>query len=354
VKKKSIYLILAFAMLFSACSTDLDVTGDWKETMVVYGLLDQGKDTQYIKINKAFLGQGDAMQFAQVKDSVQFVNALTVQLQRIKNGLATGAPILLSPTNMPKNDGAFYSGSQANAIYSFSSLANPIYSDSQYKLTIVNNETGNVVTAQTPLLDTIKLVKPQTVPYYDFYFIQPGQPNWPFLVEWQSAKNGRLYQLNVRFNYREYYDYDSDAIIDDSADKKMDWPFSAATAGTLNGGENMTVSFPGQQFLKEIGYRVTSNPDVYRRKALMVDLLITGGADDLNTFINVNQPSTGLIQERPEFTNVSNGLGIFSARYSRPPMSRKMQATSLDSLSGGQYTCTLKFYNSIGAWTGCN
>jgi len=46
--------ITAGTLLLSACSTDLDVIGDYKETMIVYGLLDQAQDTQYVKINKAF------------------------------------------------------------------------------------------------------------------------------------------------------------------------------------------------------------------------------------------------------------------------------------------------------------
>ncbi len=53
-------------MCFSACSTKLDVTGNYKETMVVYGLLDQSQPKQYIKVNKAFLGEGNAFSYAQV------------------------------------------------------------------------------------------------------------------------------------------------------------------------------------------------------------------------------------------------------------------------------------------------
>ena len=54
VKKNLLYIFAATIVLFSACSTDLDVNGEWKETMIVYGLLDQAQPKQYIKINKAF------------------------------------------------------------------------------------------------------------------------------------------------------------------------------------------------------------------------------------------------------------------------------------------------------------
>ena len=42
---------------------------------------------------------------------------------------------------------------------------------------------------------------------------------------------------------------------------------------------------------------------------------MTVGTTDLETYINVNQPITGIVQERPSFTNINNGLGLFSSRY---------------------------------------
>ena len=64
-------------MLFSACETDFDVNAEWEETTVVYGLLDagEGKETQKIKISKAFLGNMDAYQMAQYADSINFDTA---------------------------------------------------------------------------------------------------------------------------------------------------------------------------------------------------------------------------------------------------------------------------------------
>jgi hypothetical protein len=31
--------------------------------------------------------------------------------------------------------------------------------------------------------------------------------------------------------------------------------------------------------------------------------------------MKVNGPSTSLVQDRPEFTNIENGIGLFSSRY---------------------------------------
>ena len=40
------------------------------------------------------------------------------------------------------------------------------------------------------------------------------------------------------------------------------------------------------------------------------------GSEDLETYINVNKPITGIVQQRPQFTNITNGVGLFSSRLS--------------------------------------
>ena len=33
--------------------------------------------------------------------------------------------------------------------------------------------------------------------------------------------------------------------------------------------------------------------------------------------MEVNEPSSSIIQERPEYTNIVNGIGLFSCRYNK-------------------------------------
>ena len=65
------FLLLLLPVLFS-CNKELKVNANWKDVTVVYGLLDQTADTTFIKVTKAFLGEGNALQFAQVPDSSNY------------------------------------------------------------------------------------------------------------------------------------------------------------------------------------------------------------------------------------------------------------------------------------------
>ena len=96
-------------------------------------------------------------------------------------------------------------------------------------------------------------------------------------------------------------------------------------------------------FIKYIGATISDDPTVIARIPGKIDLLLTSGADDLSRFIDINKPSTGLIQERPAYTNVTEGLGIFSARYNKYPYSRSLSGETRSELLNGTYTKHLKF-----------
>jgi hypothetical protein len=349
VKKKLSILTLASTILLSACSTDLDVMGDWKETMIVYGLLDQSQSKQYIKINKAFLGEGNAIEYAQIKDSVQFTNALSVTLKRIRNGSEIRTYTLQPDNTIPKDPGTFYSGSQSTAIYSFNSTgADALNDDSQYKLVIRNNETSTEVTAQTPLIHDLEpLIKPASgAAVASLITVGSATNTIIYNVTFNSSVNTSLYQVVVRLMYKDSTDT---GVRNDS----IDWILSQKETPDFNGGDLMDFSFKGQDYMRYLGSVMSTYPGLYARIPGNLKIIVIGAADELNTYINVNKPSTGIIQEKPEYTNITNGLGIFSARIMQTKFDKPLSATTRDTLSLGRYTRCLRFIGPAGIPT-CN
>jgi hypothetical protein len=74
-----------------------------------------------------------------------------------------------------------------------------------------------------------------------------------------------------------------------------------------------------------------------------IDLQLTAGSDDLATYISVSQPSNSIVQDKPFFSNVSGGAGVFASRaqYARPNLN--ISNNSLDSLVYSRKTCKLHF-----------
>ena len=64
MKKLLSIAALGSILMFSSCETDIDVNADYQDITVVYGLVNPNDTNHYIKINKAFLGEGSALDLA--------------------------------------------------------------------------------------------------------------------------------------------------------------------------------------------------------------------------------------------------------------------------------------------------
>ena len=67
--------LVPFAMilmaLFTACENEVYINAEYKETIVIYGLLDPQDSIQYIKVNKAYLNENiGALEAAKISDSL--------------------------------------------------------------------------------------------------------------------------------------------------------------------------------------------------------------------------------------------------------------------------------------------
>ena len=79
----------------------------------------------------------------------------------------------------------------------------------------------------------------------------------------------------------------------------------------------MNQKITGEEFFNFIANSVSSDNTVNRR-VNNLDLLFSVGSSDLATYITLKEPPTGIVQERPIFTNIdSNGIGLFSCRYNK-------------------------------------
>src|SRR5678815_4548066 len=147
---KKLLILLALPLVLVSCSTDFDTTADYKEIMVAYGLLNQYDSKHYIKVNKAFLGEGNALVMAEQKDSINYPDILDVTLDKIDNGSVTASYVLHYDTAVLKEPGVFNNPFQV--LYRLDSTVLSV--NSQYKLKIHNRVTGVEATSQSCLLYT--------------------------------------------------------------------------------------------------------------------------------------------------------------------------------------------------------
>ena len=296
------YLFFLFIILFSSCETDFDVNAQWEDVTIVYGLIDPNIEDQLIKINKAFLGQGDALQMASIADSSNYnPSDLHVKIHRIRqqafNQYDTLSSVTLNDTILDKDDGLF--STDNNIIYTFKKPSSFYNTNSLYTLEIINLISGHKVTSQTEIINTFSFESLN--PSFEWGLYNGDLPDSLKFrtknIEWQPSTNGVIYQLDIVINYIENND-------------TINLPWSQPLVEYTSG--NMSLKIKGDQFFQFLTTNLTNNTP---KQFLNLDLVMTVGSDDLKTYINVNKPFSGIVQERPVFSNINNGVGLFSSRF---------------------------------------
>ena len=324
--KKLTFLFLLSSILFSSCETDFTVNADWKEVTVVYGLLDQSQEKQYIRINKAFLGNENAYVMASVADSINYnPNNLEVKIEKLSASGNVLATKILTDTIMFKEDGLF--SVEENIIYVFD-IDNFLNEEKEYKLTITNKISGNIISSQTKLIYNLSLMSAFNNSAYKMGFYSQTGDFSNTTIEWTHSKNAAIYQMTLFVSYTEY---GADTIV-----KTVQKVYPIIE---YDGNPNMSQQITGEEFFNLLAYNIPSSTTVNRR-INNLDILFSVGTADLNTYINLNEPPTGIVQERDLFTNIDSGIGLFTARYNKmqeniflTTTTKEAIATHLDSLN---------------------
>ena len=80
-------------------------------------------------------------------------------------------------------------------------------------------------------------------------------------------------------------------------------------------GSPLSSVLKGESFVNTLEREITNYSTLKERELDHVKLLFSVGSEDLYTYISINQPFEGIVQERPIFTNINNGIGLFGSRY---------------------------------------
>jgi hypothetical protein len=308
MRLKSI-LLSAFAgvLLFSACDNEVDINADWKDVPVVFGLLDVDSTEQFIRISRVFLGEGDALAFAQTQDSLYYKDGdIVAKVSEFINGNETRNWILDRRTDIAKDTGIFASPGQV--LYSFEVPSNnKLKTNAEYFLSVVNNKSGNELTGKTKLVRKVNVATPSQFSQTANIF-----PQQKTFVKWTSSENGRLYEVFLKFIYREY----PDGLPQNVTRKEVSINLGRLTATNDAGGEELQREIDNKEIYQTLASFISpatpENPML--RFADSLYFVVNAADEDLYTYLNVNQPSNTIAQERPQFTNIVNGLGLFASR----------------------------------------
>lgn len=298
-------LMLLASLLFgaSACNNDINTNADYKEIMIVYGLLnvkDTGNISHYVRVNRAFLTQNQsALDVAKVLDTSYF-NAIEVKIDEFDgSGQYKTTYILKQDRSVAKDSGIF--ASEPNVVFSFKANLNADY---LYKLTVTNKTTGKTATSETSLVHDPTLGSPSSITTK--YLIDTAKN---LVLVWTGGKNSKVHDLTMRFYWNEY-DMATNQLL--ASNLYIDWPMVQDKDISVAGTVRSNVS--GGNFYTFLAGKIPVKQGIYRQ-AQKIDFIYWAADDEFDLYRKVNQPGVGIVQKKPEYTNISNGnFGLFASR----------------------------------------
>ena len=148
-------ILLAAGTLLRQCKP-VDLTADYKDITVSYGILNIKDPVHYFKIYRGYLTDGNAYEAAGEWDNIYYpVDSIEVRFEEYENGTLLRSAVLDTTTAVPKDEGDFHNPKQL--LY---------YSDWQldpervYRLAIKRHTSGDEIYAQTIMVGNFSVRRP--------------------------------------------------------------------------------------------------------------------------------------------------------------------------------------------------
>lgn len=308
------YIVLIFTIfVLASCETDVDLRADYDDTPIVFGILDQSVDTQFIKINRSFIGEGDNFQYAAIADCTIFKN---VKASIKEVGGANREFELQELYVKDIDDGIFYEDSQKVYFFSTISSTGALDEEATYELSIDIDEGRKTVTSETTIVGEFSVNTKEIGE--ELKFAEEDPQTGGFLYNeleplvWQANGKDLLYSASLRFYYTEYDMFGSSELR-----------FIEIPMGTIESkfsGDDLRLSITGEKFfdrIKENSRLLNVDLDLIDKRVIShIEFVMAVADPTLKIYIDLNKPSTGVVQERPSFTNINGGRGVFASRNS--------------------------------------
>jgi hypothetical protein len=332
---KLILASLAVALLLNACTNDLNLTSDWKDISVVYGLLDKSDKNHYIRVEKAFLDEEtSAFILAQESDSL-FYDDVTVLLEKVNSGEQFQLQrVDGNDIGFEKDEGIF--ADEPNYLYTIDSTTLDLKGGEEIRFILNRGDDLPQVTAETVILGEMELKSPKSNGEdRSFSFAYEFNED----VEWTPAPEAAVFDVRMRINYREFDQANPGPTI---VSKSLEWIWDRNVPN--DGGARISSEVNGESFYVHLKENLEVNPTIGRIFD-GIDIIITGGGEELKTFIEIKNANTGITssQELPFYTNLSEGRGVFSSRNILFIEDVEIVNKSRDSLRNGIHTKLLNF-----------
>ncbi|MEM9836235.1 MAG: hypothetical protein AAF828_07020 [Bacteroidota bacterium] len=313
-----------------SCRDDFSLEAPYENIPVVYAYLDASENEHFIRVQKAFLGQnGNGELSATVIDSLYYgeneaevtitQNGEEVSLERV-NGDDFGI-------SRPEGDFA----NTPNILYRLPRTLLDLRPELTATIAVKRPGEEDAV-AQTLLLGPMSIAQPSTT--INIFNYNQNQ-NW----RWDVTPGTRVFDARLYINIREFFLSDPSM----NRDVQLEWILSEQLIPDED-ETRVVLTFNNERFWQFLNSNLAVNDDVRRSLDDMV-LVVTGVGSEIEEELELAAANAGITsaQALPTYTNVENGLGVFTSRTQATLRDIVLDARNNDTLRNGVYTRDLNF-----------
>tara|TARA_R110002050_G_scaffold110013_2_gene221899 strand:- start:7881 stop:8948 length:1068 start_codon:yes stop_codon:yes gene_type:complete len=331
---KKILLALCTLVALFSCDNEVDINAEYQDLSIIYGMLNPKLDSNYVRVQRGYLGTEPASSSVGQSDSLYYDTAdIDVYIREYAKDATTfdkEAPLIYD--NSILLDSGLYTG---DGYYLFRvPSAMDILNTKEYEVAVIRKD-GSEASARTGIVGDIDILIPRatvTAKVYngliEFRVRQDLTGNSPDATVKMTA-----YQPIIQFHYKEV---DLNTRIEQFKTATITLPLVESIF------DNINLTFTGTELNQALAERLEKNPNVIRFFQSL-DVEIYGASEELMTFIELNKPSTGINQNRPDYSQVINGSGILSSRTFSKRVGVSLQTQLYNRLLVSQTTCDLNF-----------
>lgn len=344
---------------FASCKNDVEIFAPQSDVTLVYGLLNADDSLHQIKINRVFQGEKSVEELAKDPTLSEYenLNARVIELNVDgKDTTETGNQWTLNEVTITtKDSGYFYYPNQK--VYEFvADLDDTKY----YKIVIDKSDESKVVESTTEIIrKNVAILNKPNPPFLILYGLSlaiNGELIEELDIEVNMPVNAKIVDIYLDFSWSDEYNdgtfseeytisykigtqvislMSTDDKIRIATKKMIPSAFYEFIAG------NVPVVPEGSDIKQRIAGRVNAQGAITEQPLQF--RFVTGG-EEFNTYLEVASPSTSLLETKPEYTNIINGVGIFSCRAYDDLLS-KMSKGSIEYLVDGEIMEGRRFCN---------
>lgn len=347
--------VMLLLLGLTSCKDKLELNAPYKEIPSVYAVLNVEDPIHIIRVNKVFLGEGNANQMAQVADSINYPEGeLNVSLNN-----SNGTNIVFRDSLVKTEEGTFNS---TQRVYVSNAKLN---SGELYTLSIKNLRTGNEFKASARAIKPVNpfgnhpfvplyYPVPPTTPVNSTNYIDYSNVNVTYSIRFDTNE-ARLYQVLIRLHY-----YDSLNNSTNTIPRYIDYQsnnFQITDLRSFGSIKRISFDFKGAELFSAIGVgmsKVTNPVAFIGRKMYKIQFFIYSSSQDYLDYLEYSKPSLNIAQTKPIYSNfeANKAIGIFTFRTT-VSVEKNMATQFISAFATNPSTCQYKFFNAARQLPGC-